>query len=252
MPAPQTSYTQYHRRWPGAGFESQMQGYSNITRLVETVAGIPFGRAVSQGTGDKQAILGGTKFLGVSVMDQLRDPSLIGNTVPFDYYEYRANMAVKTRGPIVVVNNSGGAVAPEDPVYWDAATGRFANIEGAVSVGAPAFSGTGNGVLTKAGTPYGANHVPGTYTIRVVAAAANAGRFVVIDPQGDEVGEGNVGTAFAGPVAFTIADGSTDFIVGDQFTLLLSVASQGPVPGATWKTTAADGALAEIHLGIQK
>jgi hypothetical protein len=250
MPAVQTTYTQYHKQWPGPGFEPHMAGYENVTGIVETVGGVPFGRAVSQGVNDKGVVLGGTKFRGISIMDQFRVPT---PAIPVaDYYQYRENIGVKTRGPIVVLNNSGGAVAAEDLVYFDATTGLFANSEGAISVAAPTFSGTGNGVLTRGTPAYGANHVAGVYTVRFVAAAANAGRFIVLDPQGDEVGEGNVGVAFAGPVNFTIADGATDFVVGDTFLLALTAATQGPIPGARWQTSAVDQALAIVNLGIQK
>jgi hypothetical protein len=43
--------------------------HSVTTRLCETTAGIGFGLAVSQGTGDKGCILGGSAFIGVTVRD---------------------------------------------------------------------------------------------------------------------------------------------------------------------------------------
>jgi hypothetical protein len=250
MVAVQTSYPTTMPHWPGEGFEPHMAGYNNVTGIVETAAGIAFGRAVSQGTLDKQVILGGTKFRGITVLDQFRAPTV---AIPvMDKYLYRENCAVKTLGPIVVKNNSGGAVAAGDEVFYDPATGLFANTKGAVAVAAPTFSGTGNGVLTRATPAYGAGNKSGPYLVRFVEAAADAGRFNVLDPDLDVVGEGNVGVLFDGPVRFTIADGATDFIVGDTFTLLASTAAEGPIPGARWETAAADQALAIVHLGIQK
>jgi len=43
--------------------------HSVTTRLCETTAGIGFGLAVSQGTGVKGCILGGSAFIGVTVRD---------------------------------------------------------------------------------------------------------------------------------------------------------------------------------------
>lgn len=253
MPAVQTTITQYHKRWPGAGFIPDMRPDSANTGLVETAAGIPFGRAVSQGTGDQQVILGGTlaKFRGVSILDQFRVPTV---SVPVaDFYAFRENIGYRTRGPIVVINASGQAVAAGDKVFYDPVTGLFANTQGAIAVAAPSFAGTGNGVLTRSTPQYAGTPKPGTYNIRFVTAAANGGRFIVVDPEFDQVGEGVVGTEFnsAGAPRFTIADGATDFVVGDTFQLVVSQASEGPIFGARWETSAADAALAMIHLALQ-
>lgn len=252
MPAPQTSYTQYQGRWAGAGFDPEMSTFDNRTGVVETVAGIPFGRAVSQGATEKGMILGGTKFMGVSVMDQFQVPS---PSVPVaDFFPYRSNFNFKTRGPIVVKNMSGGAVAPHDPVFYDPATGNFANAAGAVAVAAPTYTGTGNGVLTRSTPAYAGDPMAGEWIIRFVEAAANGGRFIIVAPDLDQAGEGVVGTEvnINGLPRFTIADGATDFVVGDTFKLVVSKAAEGPIPGARWQTPAADAGLAIIHLGIQK
>jgi hypothetical protein len=50
----------------------------------------------------------------------------------------------------------------------------------------------------------------GDYTITIIEPATNLGVFEVQDPEGNVVGRGNVGTAFAGDVNFTITDGATD------------------------------------------
>src|SRR5947209_9516274 len=76
---------------------------------------------------------------------------------------------------------------------------------GAVTVGAPAFTGTGNGVLTRASPAYGAGVQEGTYTIRLIEAAADLGNFEVIRPDGTIDGIAVVGTAYTGQVKFTIA-----------------------------------------------
>jgi hypothetical protein len=62
----------------------------------------------------------------------------------------------------------------------------------------------------------------GVYKVTVVEPAANAGEFIVEDPDGKTVGNGTVAVAFTGPVNFTLADGATDFAAGDQFNLTVS------------------------------
>ena len=60
----QTRYSQYIA--PGVeGMISEMTGSEVGTKICETAAGIPFGKAVSWGTIAKGCILGGTKFAGL-------------------------------------------------------------------------------------------------------------------------------------------------------------------------------------------
>jgi hypothetical protein len=82
---------------------------------------------------------------------------------------------------------------------------------------------TGNGVMgaiTVASVP---GLILGTYKVAITEAVANAGKFVLIDPQGDVVGSGNVAVLFnqAG-ISFTLADGATDFVVGDGFNIVVA------------------------------
>lgn len=86
------------------------------------------------------------------------------------------------------------------------------------SSAAKAGGNTGDGAMGTV-TP-GSGAVAGVYTVRIVEAAANGGRFEVKNPNGQVVGEGNVGVAFSGGgLGFTLADGGTDFIVGDGFDI---------------------------------
>ena len=83
---------------------------------------------------------------------------------------------------------------------------------------------TGNG--TMGAIVVGALALVGDYVLTITAAAANGGDFEVKDPQGDVVGTGSVGAAFdGGGLGFTLADGSTDFAVGDTFTITVAVGS---------------------------
>ena len=105
---------------------------------------------------------------------------------------------------------------------------------GAVTVGAPAFTGTGNGALTRANPAYGAGVQEGTYVIRLIEAGSDAGSFQVIRPDGTIDGVAEVGTAYVGQVKFTIADGSTDFSEDAQFTLAVSIAN--PAGVGKWRS----------------
>lgn len=82
---------------------------------------------------------------------------------------------------------------------------------------------TGAGVFLAAPT-LGKDAVPGTYTVLITVAAAGAGTFIVIDPNGDVVGPpGTVGAAYVSThLNFTLADGAPDFVVGDKFTCVVS------------------------------
>jgi hypothetical protein len=96
--------------------------------------------------------------------------------------------------------------------------------KGAVTVGAPAFTGTGNGVLTAANPAYGAGVQEGTYVVRLGEAGADSGQFEVKRPDGTIDGYATVGAAYTGQVKFTIADGSADFSAAAQFTLAVTIA----------------------------
>jgi hypothetical protein len=82
-------------------------------------------------------------------------------------------------------------------------------------------SNTGNG--TMGAITVGDSAQPGDYVLKITEAATNAGDFQVVDPAGDVVGNGTVAVAFSGGgLSFTLADGSTDFAVGDTFTITVA------------------------------
>jgi len=80
---------------------------------------------------------------------------------------------------------------------------------------------TGDGA---AGTvTLGSKAEAGVYTLTCVAAAADAGTFQVLTPQGYQLPDLEVGQAYAGShINLTLADGAADFVVGDVFTVELS------------------------------
>ena len=85
------------------------------------------------------------------------------------------------------------------------------------SVTATAGTNTGNGAIGTVTTTGKAQR--GTYTIRIIKAATNAGDFTVSDPTGTVTGYGTVAVAYSNQIAFTLADGATDFAVGDSWTV---------------------------------
>ena len=103
---------------------------------------------------------------------------------------------------------------------------------------AAAFAGNSGDGAMGAITVSGAAQA-GVYKLTIVGAATDAGAFTVEDPNGVEIGTGNVAAAFsAGGLAFTLADGATDFVVGDGFDITVVSASEKYTPAVE---TATDG-----------
>ncbi len=93
---------------------------------------------------------------------------------------------------------------------------------------------TGNGVMTiDAVTPALAFCQAGVYIVKCILAAANGGTFRVFDPKGNALGDVAVAATFANQIKFVIADGATDFIVGDTFLVTVAAGS------GKWKLSAA-------------
>lgn len=98
---------------------------------------------------------------------------------------------------------------------------------GTAASAAKSGGNTGNGTLTMdATTPvlYGAH--AGVYTVRLIAAAANAGTWRVTAPDGTVLGDVAVGATFSNRIKFATADGATDFIVGDGFDITVSAIAE--------------------------
>lgn len=114
----------------------------------------------------------------------------------------------------VVVNDAAATISV------GAALGRYI----ASPVGtAGAVVGTGNGVMGAITLTSNKDMVLGTYTVKITKTVTNAGDFALLDPNGKVVGYGAVGVAFnqAG-FAFTLADGATDFVVGDSIPIVVT------------------------------
>jgi hypothetical protein len=105
------------------------------TRLCETAAGIAFGRAVSEGTNARGAVLGGaTKFIGITAIDT----TLIiksGQTV--DLYQQRDSMAVLNEGDIWV--RPVAAVTHGLAATYDSTTGQLNPVAAGVAIPASRY-----------------------------------------------------------------------------------------------------------------
>lgn len=118
--------------------------YEVASRQVETTAGLPFGVAVSQGTKDRGVILGGSKFVGVTIKDinfasGTAFNSLSNTTFAADIVPNTANIGVITRGHVIVV--AGSDVAAWDAAFYSTTTGGFSN-------SASGLAASGNVVFT--------------------------------------------------------------------------------------------------------
>lgn len=99
---------------------------------------------------------------------------------------------------------------------------------GCITIGAAtaaAVAGnTGNG--TCGAVTVGAGAKVGVYRVICIEPNTNLGKFTVEDPDGITVGVATVASAFSGGgLAFTIADGATDFVSGDAFTITVAAGS---------------------------
>ena len=98
---------------------------------------------------------------------------------------------------------------------------------------------TGNGVLTMASI--GSAAIDGTYSVEMITAGATAA-FEITAPDGTIAGVGKVGTAFVGPINFTIAAGGTAFVVGDLINVtVLRPVGEPNEQWEAWNPAATDG-----------
>lgn len=108
------------------------------------------------------------------------------------------------------------------------------------------FDGVVKFTISDGATDFGAGD---TFTITVVkVTATNGGLFSVTDPSGNVLGTYATGAAaFATEVKFTIADGATDFIVGDGFDITVAAGSSKYVG---WSPSAIDGSAVVKGIAI--
>lgn len=88
---------------------------------------------------------------------------------------------------------------------------------------AGAIVGTGNGAMGTITMTSVAGLEVGTYIVKITKAVTNAGDFELLNPTGRVIGMGQVAVAFAqAGFAFTLADGSTDFVAGDYIPIVVT------------------------------
>lgn len=126
-----------------------------------------------------------------------------------------------------IVTEANGSLSRESATVLSGQNLKAGHVLGKVAVGTAtgaAVSGnTGNGAISAVSA--GATAKAGVYTANLIEPAANGGTFSVEDPDGVNVGTAVVGTPFAGPVNFTIADGATDFVASDRFAITVAAGS---------------------------
>ncbi len=217
-----------------------------LDRVNDQATRIDFGRIVARSVTDKGcklATLVGDKLLGVAARHAVMESDING------ILGYLQNDAVPIvrRGLVV-------ALAYDDVTEGDAAVlvaGQSGKIGSAAATVADTVSaaahagGTGNGTITMdVTTPLLTNAQSGVYTAKCITAATNGGTFRVADPHGNVLGDVAVGATFANQVKFVIADGSTDFIVGDQFDITVAIdVGRAALGRSQWQSTVTAGGL---------
>lgn len=117
-----------------------------------------------------------------------------------------------------------GVIALSQTLVAGQVLGASAVVAGATSSVTADAGNTGNGVFTIDGTaPVAGGAKNGAYRVVNALVAANGGEFEVFDPDGVNIGRVAVGATFNNQIKFAIADGATDFTIGDAFTVLVGI-----------------------------
>lgn len=124
-----------------------------------------------------------------------------------------------------VVSASAGTRSRETVTVLSGQNLKAGAVVGKVALGAgSAVADAGNtGDGTMGAITVGAGGKVGVYRLTVLDPATNAGAFQVEDPDGINVGTGDIAAAFTGGgLSFTLADGATDFAAGDGFNITVA------------------------------
>lgn len=138
-----------------------------------------------------------------------------GNYVP-DWLKWEAERSF-SRERVTILAGSGSARALTAGMV-------LGKITKGTATGAAVAGNTGNGTIT-ANPTVGAAAKPGIYRLVCVEPATNVGKFTVEDPDGIVIGIATVAVEFTTHLTFTIADGATDFVSGDSFTITVAAGS---------------------------
>lgn len=126
-----------------------------------------------------------------------------------------------------ILREANGSRSREEVTILSGEVLKAGHVLGVVAIGgatpAAVAGNTGDGTM---GTVTVGAAKAGVYRVTFIEPATDLGRFIVEDPDGVNVGAGVVGTAFTGGgLSFTIADGATDFVSGDAFTITIAAGS---------------------------
>lgn len=104
----------------------------------------------------------------------------------------------------------------------------------------------GNGVVGSLTADAGAPE--GVYQLVFIEPASGAGTFQVERPDGSVDGVGTVAVAYNGLLNFTLADGATDFAVGDRIPITVDYADGGTLKHVAIDFAAATGAANAVGI----
>lgn len=212
------------------------QNATTISLTVPTGTTLPKGAVLDFGGGKfarlGQAVVGdGTEQAGIVV------DALVTALVDLDTAYYSGNAGPKyIPAGTIMAELDNGMVVPRRLIVRTFEAARTADA-----------GNTGDGVMTLAAVPAGAQ--VGTYRVVFVEPTANLGTFIVEDPSGVEIGTGVVGTAFSNQIAFTIADGATDFIAGDAISVAVTETEDGAICAGLILTDATQNSLTDAASG---
>jgi phage tail sheath protein FI len=236
------------------GINDQLADYQVAARTVavRVEEGADIGATIANIIGDQAqgtglyALLNAGQVLGVI-------PRIIG-APGFTGRFTRTGGATNVSRAALGGNTGNGVMTLAGPAYGDsvkAGTYQVRCIGGARSASSAAKAGgnTGNGAVGSLTADSDA--VLGAWRVICGAAAVNGGTFYVLRPDGAVDGIASVGQAYnsAAGINFTIADGATDFVVGDEF--VMTVAASVPANGGVFSVTDPDGiALATASVSV--
>lgn len=133
-------------------------------------------------------------------------------------------------------------VAVSQTVLVGSVLGKTGVVAGITSSVAADAGNTGNGVFTiDASNPVAAGAKDGVYRVVNDLVAANGGEFQVFDPDGIEIGRVAVAATFNNQIKFVIADGATDWAIGDAFSVTVGIEYDGDEQYELYNPTGTDG-----------
>jgi hypothetical protein len=154
-----------------------------------------------------------------------------------------------------IASEANGAYCREKITVINGQVLRPGTVLGKIAKGAatPAAVAGNTGTGTIGAVTVLAGSKPGVYRLTCIEPGTDAGKFLLTDPDGLEIGVATVAVAFSNKLGFTIAD-ATDFVAGDSFTITVAakpeIHSAGPkflVRSRAILRLRPDGAAGTVH-----